>query len=58
MIDFYEKNCQDFENEEENKHEHGKIFTEYTAFADTTIESGLKSKFSDQEVEDFYVTFE
>ena len=58
MIDFYEKNCHDFENEEENKHDYQKIFTEYTTFADTTIENGLRSKFSDQEIEDFYVSFE
>ena len=58
MIDFFEKNCNDFENEEENKHEHQKIFNEYSAFADSTIENGLKSKFSDKEVEEFYLSFE
>lgn len=51
------KNCQTFEDTEENKLEYTNVYTEYVHILDQMIDAQLKTTFSDAELESFYVGF-
>jgi len=51
------KNCETFEDTEENKLEYTNVYTEYVHILDQMIDAQLKTTFSDAELESFYVGF-
>ena len=58
MMDFIFVNCQKFEIDvEENKLEYDNIHKEYVHILEELIEVKLKAKISNDEINEFYVTF-
>ncbi|KRX06107.1 hypothetical protein PPERSA_09719 [Pseudocohnilembus persalinus] len=55
---FFDKNCSHFENEDENKHIYNDLFKEYQAILDQSVESKLLTKFSEEEIAQFFEDFE
>lgn len=54
---FFEKNKESFEDTEENKLEHTDVFKDYIMILEQIIEAKLKVKYSDDEIDAFYLTF-
>ena len=57
QMDFFRKNCQVFEDNEENKHEYKELHEEYIVLCETAIDAVIKSKFSEEEIQSFYTDF-
>ena len=51
------KNQDKFEDTEENKLEYTNIYTEYVYILEEVIEANLKQKYTDEQIENFYITF-
>ena len=57
--DFFAKNCEVFdENVDENKHEYKQIYEEFLKIQEDVIEAKLKEAFSEDQVIEFYGSFE
>ena len=56
-MDFFQKNCQVFSDDDENKHEYKELHEEYIVLCETAIDSVVKAKFSEAEIQAFYVDF-
>ena len=57
QVDFFKKNCHAFEETEENKHEYKDLHEEYIVLCETAIDAVIKAKFSEDEIQAFYVDF-
>lgn len=54
---FFDKNKEPFEETEENKLEYTQIFEQYVSILEEIIAVKLKEKYSEQQVEGFYLSF-
>ena len=54
---FFEKNKEPFEDTEENKLEYTQIFEQYVTILEEIIAAKLKETYSEDQVENFYLTF-
>lgn len=54
---FFDANCHKFSDDEENKLEYTQVHEAYIEILDRIIESNILSKFSEEQVDSFYVTF-
>ena len=57
QMEFHVKNCQVFDEADENKLEYTDIFELYVKMVEDAIDSELYKKFEKADVEDFYKTF-
>lgn len=56
---FFAQNCDKFEaDEEENKHEYKQIYEEFLSIQENVIETKLKEQHSEDDVLEFYTTFQ
>ena len=55
--EFFEKNAKLFEDTEENKLEYSNIHTEYVYILDSVVEANLKEKFTNDQIDAFYLSF-
>jgi len=56
-MSFFEKNCSQFSDDEENKLEYTKIHEEYLYIIDEAIESKVREKYSQEAIDQFYAQF-
>ena len=54
---FFEKNKEPFEDTEENKLEYTQIFEQYVTILEEIIAAKLKEKYSEEQIEGFYLSF-
>ena len=57
QMNFFNKNCSAFSADEENKHEYKEIHEEYIKLLEIAIEVQIKEKFTEEEMEIFYLDF-
>lgn len=55
---FFEKNKEPFEETDENKLEYTQIFEQYVTILEEIIAAKLKEKYTEEQVENFYKSFQ
>lgn len=58
QINFFEKNCKQFTDDEENKHIYKEIHEEYIKILELAIEVQIKQTYSEAELNGFYDDFQ